>query len=127
MRKIIISISLVVFAISMIVYVTGCIIFSYLISDDTGDWFLWTGGIALFILLLRARGIQPEIRLVINILCGCVIFFCTAFGLWGLVTTEGREQFEGMGALVPFYALLTAGGIILMLIVANIIWRGRRN
>ena len=128
MKKIIRSFSLCVFAISVAVYVISRMIFPYLISDDASDWFLWSGGVSIFILLSsRIPGIQSEIRLLINIVLGLAIFFCIAFALWGLFTTEGRQQYDGMSALIPFYVLLIAGALVIILIVANIIWRRVRN
>lgn len=60
-----------------------------------------------------------------------VVFFTlglSLFGLcwWGLCTTAGRVAFPEMAGLVPFYAGLLGGVIILLTGLIFAFWRWRR-
>lgn len=126
MRKIIPQISFSVLLLSALLYVAGRWAIQNPISDDVGDWFLWSGGIsALALLFSTIRGLPLSFRNGINMGAFSTIIFLTAFGLWGLFSAEGQKQFPEMAGLFPFYALLLAGVLLLLVVIVNPIWRRR--
>ncbi|MEQ1775038.1 MAG: hypothetical protein ABL891_14775 [Burkholderiales bacterium] len=128
MKKIIPQLSLSVLLLSTLIYVVGRWLVQDRMSDDTGDWFLWSGGIATLILLyFITKGMPVNIRQSINIATTTTILFLVAFGAWGLLSTAGQKQFPEMAGLLPFYALILAGILLLSLIIAHLIWRSSAN
>ena len=85
------------------------------ISDDTGDWFLWLGGIAaLVVAFFMMKGVPVNSRQGIYTRTATIITFLVAFGTWGLLSTAGQKQFPEMAGLFPFYALVLAGNTIIV-------------
>lgn len=124
MKKIIPQLSLSVLLLSALIYVAGRWLVQDGMSDDTGDWFLGSGGIAALVLLfIMTKGVPVNIRRGINIGTATTIIFLAAFGAWGLLSTAGQKQFPEMAGLFPFYALILAGILLLSMVVANLIWR----
>ncbi|HTE13644.1 MAG TPA: hypothetical protein VK642_01075 [Burkholderiales bacterium] len=129
MRKIIPQISFIVLLLSVLIYVAGRWAIRNPISDDAGDWLLWSGSIsALALLFSIVRGLPLSFRRGVNIGAICTIIFLAAVGTWGLFSTEGQKQFPEMAGLVPYYALMLAGILVLLLGITNLIWSkgGRR-
>ncbi len=124
MKKLTPQFSFSVLLISALIYIAGRWIIRDPISDDIGDWFLWSGGISAMVLLLTKIGAVPiGIRKGVNASAGCVILFLLALGGWGLLTSAGKNQFQEMAGAIPIYALLLAGLIFLLLVVLNVVWR----
>jgi hypothetical protein len=124
MKKSIPQISLCVLFLSALIYVAGRWVLQNPMSDDTGDWFLWSGGIAAVVLLFaKIGGVPLDITKRINAGAASIIIFLAAFGAWGLLSAEGRNQFPEMAGLFPFYALLLAGILFLSLVIINLVWR----
>ena len=129
MRKIIPQISLGVLLLSVLIYVAGRWAIRNPISDDVGDWFLWSGGIsALALLFSTVKGLPLSFRNGVNIGAIATIIFLAMFGAWGLFSSGGQKQFPEMAGLVPYYALILAGILVLLLGITNWIWSksGRR-
>ena len=131
MKKMIPQISFSVLLLSVLIYGVGRWAVHNPLSDDTGDWFLWTGGVsALALLFSKVRGVPFNIRKCLNAGTACAIIFLAGFGAWGLFSSAGQKQFPEMAGLFPFYALLLAGILLLLLVIVNLVWRrslGRRN
>lgn len=126
MRKIIPHISFSVLLLSALLYIAGRWAIRNPISDDVGDWFLWSGGIsALALLFSTVKGLPLSFRNGVNIGALSTIIFLTAFGLWGLFSAGGQQQFPEMAGLFSFYALILAGILLLLVVIANLIWRRR--
>jgi hypothetical protein len=126
-KKIIPQISFSVLLLSVLIYGVGRWVVQDPMSDDTGDWFLWSGGIAALVLLcFMTKGVPVNIRRSINIGTATTIIFLVAFGAWGLLSIEGQEQFPEMAGLFPFYVLILSGILLLSLVIANLIWRRSR-
>lgn len=123
MKKIIPQISLGVLLLSALIYMVGRWLVRDPITDDTGDWFLWSGGISAMVLLFATTGRVPlNIRKSINAGAVCGIIFLLALGGWGLLTSAGKNQFPEMAGAIPIYALLLAGLIFLLLVILNVVW-----
>ena len=126
MNKIIPQICLSVLLLSALIYAIGRWVVRSPMSDDTADWFLWSGGISAAVLLfLITKGAPLSIRNGINAGSASVIIFLAAFGAWGLLSRAGRNQFPEMAGLFPYYALLLAGLLLVVLVIINLVWRGR--
>jgi hypothetical protein len=119
--KILNLICLVIFSLSICIYLIGRVTVHYL-SDDNGDWFLWSGGISLAVLLwLRLRGVEYGTMRGINITAGAMILFFSCFGAWGIFTEAGRREFPEMSGLIPYYAILFSAAFLIVMIIANLI------
>jgi hypothetical protein len=119
--KILNLICLVILSLSLSVYLIGRVAIHYL-SDDDGDWFLWSGGISLTMLLwLRLRGVKQGTLRGINIAAGAMILFFGCFGTWGILTEAGRREFPEMTGLIPYYAMLFSAAVLILMIIANLI------
>jgi hypothetical protein len=98
-----------------------------LLSDDTGDWFLWSGGISLLVAAAsKVNGVPVRIYSIINILVGMMILFSGVIGLWGLFAISGQQEFNGMAAIIPFYSLLASLIRLILLAILNLIWSVKR-
>jgi hypothetical protein len=127
MKNVIPQISFSVLLLSVLIYVVGRWLVRNPISDDAGDWFLWSGGIsALFLLFSKTGGVPLNIRKCINAGTASIIVFLGAFGGWGLFSTEGQKQFPEMAGLFPYYALILAGILFLLLVIVNLVWRRKQ-
>jgi hypothetical protein len=120
----IISFGILLFSVT--IYVGGRVIIEHGMSDDTADWFLWSGGISLVILFcLQVRRVKreavPGIMPGINIGLGVLILFFGTFGLWGIFTAGGRSEFPEMSGLIPFYTLLFSVALLIILIAVNLV------
>lgn len=94
------------------------------ISDDTGDWLLWPGGIAALVLLFTlTKDVPLGFRRGINIASAAGIVFLVIFGAWGLLTATGQRQFPEMAGMIPYLALVSAATILVFAGIANLIWR----
>jgi hypothetical protein len=126
MKKVIPQISFGVLLLSTLIYGVGRWALQNPITDDTADWFLWSGGISTLVLLVsKIGGVAISIRKCINAGIACAIIFFSAFGVWGLFSAAGQKQFPEMAGLFPFYALLLAGVLLLLLVIVNLVWRRR--
>jgi hypothetical protein len=124
MKRLIPHISLWVLLLSASIYVAGRWVIRNLMSDDTGDWFLWSGGISAVVLLYSKMGRVPvNIRACVNAGAASVSIVLAAFGAWGLFSAEGSKQFPEMAGLLPFYALLLAGTLFICVVIINVVWR----
>ncbi len=124
MKKIISQISFGTLLLSVLIYVTGRWLVQNPMTDDTGDWFLWSGGISTLILVFTAIGGAPlSFKRGFNIGAISAILFLAPFGIWGLFTTHGQKQFPEMSGMLPFFALALAGILILLLVIFNLLWR----
>jgi hypothetical protein len=91
------------------------------------DWFLWSGGISVVVLLfVGVTRIPITKRRGLNLVALALSFLLSVFGYWGLFTVEGNKQYEEMAALVPFFALLSAGAVLLVLLIVNLVWIKRK-
>ena len=128
MKKVIPQISFSVLLLSALIYGIGRWAVHNPISDDTADWFLWSGGISALVLLFsKVGGVPFNIRTCINAGTTCAIIFLAGFGAWGLFSSAGQKQFPEMAGLFPFYAVLLAGMLLLLLVIVNLVWRRRLN
>lgn len=128
MKKLLPQISFSVLLISVLIYTVGRWIVRDPITDETGDWFLWSGGISVILLLfVKIRGVPINGRKSINIAAACALLFLLALGGWGLLTSTGKDQFAEMAGAIPIYALLLAGLIFLLLVILNVVWRRTLN
>jgi hypothetical protein len=119
--KILNLICLVIFSLSIGIYLIGRVVVHYF-SDDDGDWFLWSGGISLAVLLwFRLRGVKHGTMRGINVTAGAMIFFFGCFGMWGIFTESGRREFPEMSALIPYYAVLFSAAVLIVVVIANLI------
>ncbi len=125
MKSTLLQTSFIVFIFSAMIYATGRWIVRNLISDDTGDWFLWSGGVSAMVFIFSKIGevsAKLDVRRGINTAGALVLLFLSAFGGWGLLTESGKMAYEEMAGLIPFYALLLAGGIFILLVIFNLMW-----
>jgi hypothetical protein len=113
---------------SSITYAIGRFFFPNIITDDVGDWFLMTGAISalLYVLSLSVVRIPSPTRKTINVVSLASVTILTFFGLWGMFTDSGQDEYPELAALIPFYALLFSGGIFGMVLLFNIVWSLRR-
>ena len=124
MTRIVAQISFCVLVLSALTYGAGRWLVRNPMSDDTGDGLLWSGGISALVLLFSiTQGVSLNIRRSINTGAACIIVFLAAFGAWGLFSSAGQKQFPEMAGLFPYYALLLAGILVLLLAAINLIWR----
>ena len=124
MKKIVPQISFSVFLLSALIYGVGRWVVRNPISDDAGDWFLWSGGIAAAVLLFTLLSGAPfNVRKSINAGTASLVVFLTAFGTWGVFSGAGQNQFPEMAGLFPFYALLLAGLFLVLLVIMNLLWK----
>ncbi len=124
MQKIVPQISFSVLVLSVLIYAIGRWAVQNPLSDDTADWFLWSGGISALVLLFsKTRGVPLNIRKCINAGTASAIIFLAAFGAWGLFSSKGKNQFPEMAGLFPYYALLLAGILLVLLAIINLLWR----
>jgi hypothetical protein len=124
MKKMIAPISLVTLLLSVLIYVSGRWMLQDPMTDDTGDWFLWSGGIATLILLLSAiGGVSLHIQRGFNAGAISAILLLVPFEAWGLFTAQGQKQFTEMSGMLPYFALAFAGVLLLLLVVFNLLWR----
>jgi hypothetical protein len=127
MKKTITAISLGVLLLSMLIYVTGRWLAHTPMSDDTGDWFLWSGGLSMLIVLFTTiSGVSLNIQRGLNAAAIAAILFLVPFGAWGLFTVQGQNQFPEMSGILPFFALVFAGVLLLLLAVFNGLWRRKK-
>ena len=127
MKKTISQISLGVLLLSILIYVAGRWLVQDPMTDDTGDWFFWSGGLSLSILLLSTIGsISPNIQRGFNAGAISAILLLAPFGSWGLFTAQGQKQFPEMSGMLPYFALVFAGALLILLVVFNLLWRRTR-
>ena len=99
MDKILLSLSTGVFLASALIYIFCRWIFSGLISNETGDWFLWSGSISLFIIAWSKSKLRD---------LGPMVLCIGSYDIWGLFTKYGQRQYSEMPGLIPFYFLITS-------------------
>lgn len=124
MKRIIPQISFGVLLLSTLIYGVGRWVVNDPISDDTGDWFLWSGGLAAAALLFTLTKDVPQgLRRGINITSAIGIVFLVILGAWGLLTPAGQLQFPEMAGMIPYLALAVAAALAVVAAIANLIWR----
>jgi hypothetical protein len=126
MKNIVSQISFGLLLLSVLIYIVGRWVIQNPMSDDMSDWVLWSGGVATLVLLFFIpRGPSLNIRRGFNTAAATIIIFLAAFGAWGLLSASGQKQFPEMAGLLPFYALILAGILVLLAVIANLLWRRR--
>jgi uncharacterized membrane protein len=127
MKRIIQWISIGVLVFSVLSYIFGRWFLPGLITDDVGDWFLWSGAISLFGLLWLKMGyLSADVKKNINQLACAIILLLFVFGMWGIFTGGGQRAYPEMSALIPFYSLVAAIALLVLLGIFNFIGRKRR-
>jgi hypothetical protein len=126
MKKMVPQISLCLLLLSLLIYAAGRWAVKNPMPDDTGDWFLWSGGIAALVLLFSTiKGAPLNFKSGFNKGVAVVAVFLAAFGTWGMFTDHGQKQFPEMAGMAPFFALILAGALAFLLVIFNLIWRAK--
>lgn len=124
MKRITQQIGAGVLVLSAFSYIFGRTILRDWITDDVGDWFLWSGAISLFALLWLKTGYVPaDLKKAINQLSCLASLLLIVFGIWGLFTRAGQQAYPEMSALIPFYSIVAAIVLLVLLGIFNFIGR----
>ena len=127
MKRIIQWIGIGVLILSLFSYFFGRTILPGVVTDDVGDWFLWSGATSLFVLLrLKTSYVPADLKKAINQLTCVVIVLLCIFGVWGLFSGAGQQAYPEMSALIPFYSIVTAIALLVLLGVFNFIGRRKK-